>query len=67
MTGSPCTKVCVMDAEQRYCVGCLRTLGEIARWGEMSEDERAMVIANLSARCAGRPSSSPTEEENPCC
>ena len=30
MTDSPCTKVCVMDAEQRYCVGCLRTLGEIA-------------------------------------
>ncbi len=50
MTGSPCTKVCVMDAEQRYCVGCLRTLGEIARWGAMSEDERATVVAQLPAR-----------------
>ena len=50
MTGSPCTKVCVMDAEQRYCVGCLRTLGEIARWGAMSEDERATVVAQLAAR-----------------
>jgi predicted Fe-S protein YdhL (DUF1289 family) len=39
-----------MDAEQRYCVGCLRTLGEIARWGEMSDDERAAILAQLPAR-----------------
>jgi len=39
-----------MDAEQRYCVGCLRTLGEIASWGEMSDEERAAVMAQLPAR-----------------
>ena len=39
-----------MDAEQRHCVGCLRTLGEIARWGEMSEADRAAVVAQLPAR-----------------
>ena len=50
MTDSPCTKVCVMDGEQRYCVGCLRTLGEIARWGEMGDEERAAVVAQLPAR-----------------
>ena len=47
---SPCTKVCVMDAENRYCLGCRRTLGEIARWGEMTEEERAEVIASLQLR-----------------
>jgi len=47
---SPCTKVCVMDAENRYCRGCARTLGEIARWGEMSEAERTAVSAQLAAR-----------------
>ena len=41
-----------MDAEQRYCLGCKRTLGEIARWGEMSESERAAVVAQLPARRA---------------
>ena len=60
MITSPCVKVCVMDAERRYCAGCLRTLEEIARWGEMTAAERAMVMANLSARCAGRPSPAPT-------
>ena len=61
MIESPCTKVCAMDAEQRYCLGCRRTLDEIARWGEMSDAERARVMAGLSARFGGQPSSSPME------
>jgi uncharacterized protein len=47
---SPCIKVCVMDAGKRYCLGCRRTLDEIARWGEMSDAERATVMQELSAR-----------------
>jgi predicted Fe-S protein YdhL (DUF1289 family) len=47
---SPCTKVCVMDADDRYCLGCRRTLNEIARWGEMSDTEQATVLAQLPAR-----------------
>ena len=47
---SPCTKVCVMDEDDRYCLGCQRTLGEIARWGEMSEAEQAAILAQLPAR-----------------
>ncbi len=47
---SPCNKVCVMDAENRYCRGCQRTLDEIARWGAMSDAEREAVLAELPAR-----------------
>ncbi len=50
-----------MDEEDRYCLGCRRTLGEIARWGEMSDPERASVIAKLSLRRAEKPTSLPTE------
>ncbi|MGH8704105.1 MAG: DUF1289 domain-containing protein [Burkholderiales bacterium] len=50
LIASPCNKVCVMDAQQRYCLGCGRTLDEIARWSEMSDAERAAVIAALAAR-----------------
>jgi predicted Fe-S protein YdhL (DUF1289 family) len=50
MTDSPCTKVCAMDADNRYCLGCRRTLGEIARWGGMADAERAAVLAQLPAR-----------------
>ncbi|MEX2239876.1 MAG: DUF1289 domain-containing protein [Burkholderiales bacterium] len=47
---SPCNKVCVMDAENRYCRGCQRTLDEIARWSEMSDAEREAVLAALPER-----------------
>ncbi len=47
---SPCTKVCAMDAENRYCLGCGRTLGEIARWGEMDDAERTSVLESIAAR-----------------
>ncbi|MEO8717337.1 MAG: DUF1289 domain-containing protein [Burkholderiales bacterium] len=47
---SPCNNVCVMDSENRYCLGCQRTLAEIARWSEMSDVEREAVLAALPAR-----------------
>jgi len=47
-----------MDAQNRYCRGCQRTLDEIGRWSEMSDAEREAVLAELPARkdeqpCAG--------------
>jgi predicted Fe-S protein YdhL (DUF1289 family) len=39
-----------MDAQNRYCRGCKRTLGEIARWGGLSDEEQAAVLAQLPAR-----------------
>ena len=50
-----------MDEDDRYCLGCRRTLGEIARWGEMSDAERASVTATLSLRQQENPTSPPTE------
>ncbi len=50
MIASPCVKVCIMDEDDRYCRGCRRTLGEIARWTQMTDAERAAVIGELSAR-----------------
>jgi len=63
LIASPCIKVCVMDAERRYCSGCLRTLAEIACWGEMTDAERRVATAGLAARRTG----GSVEEENPCC
>ena len=30
---SPCVKVCRLDAMGKYCIGCGRTLAQIASWG----------------------------------
>jgi uncharacterized protein len=47
---SPCVKVCIMDPQRDVCMGCARTLDEIARWGVMSEEQRSAVMAELPAR-----------------
>jgi uncharacterized protein len=39
-----------MDPVRGVCIGCCRTLDEIARWGSMSEKEQAAVMADLPAR-----------------
>lgn len=39
-----------MDADNRYCLGCKRTLDEIALWSEMSDAERAAIVSQLPMR-----------------
>jgi hypothetical protein len=47
---SPCIKVCELDPATSVCRGCKRTLDEIARWGIMTPEERARVMAELAGR-----------------
>lgn len=47
---SPCTKVCILDADTGLCQGCGRTRDEIAAWGLMSEAERRTIMAVLEDR-----------------
>ena len=47
---SPCISLCVMDGKRRYCQGCRRTLGEIAAWRGLSDDEKRAVLAQLPTR-----------------
>ena len=47
---SPCVKLCVVHPEERLCVGCLRSMEEIATWSRLSHEARAAVMADLPAR-----------------
>lgn len=47
---TPCIKVCVVDGASGLCLGCLRTLGEIADWSRLDDAERAAVMAALPGR-----------------
>ena len=49
---TPCTKVCTIDPRTGLCLGCRRTLDEIARWGTMHPAERAAIMATLPRRAA---------------
>lgn len=54
MIESPCNKICTLDPQSGLCLGCGRTIDEIARWPAMSETERARIMAELPARRASR-------------
>lgn len=45
---SPCRQICQLD-EDEVCVGCGRTIVEIATWTQMSDDEKQAVLDRLSA------------------
>lgn len=40
----------MVDGQSGLCLGCFRTLPEIARWGRMDEAEREAITAELSGR-----------------
>ena len=47
---SPCIKVCTIEPVTGRCVGCARTLAEIAAWAGLSEAERVRIMLELPAR-----------------
>ena len=47
---SPCTKVCTVDQISMLCIGCGRTLAEIAAWSQFTTVERAHIMAELPRR-----------------
>ena len=49
---SPCNKVCTIDPRSRLCLGCGRTLDEIARWTSFGERERNRIMSELPQRRA---------------
>ena len=42
---SPCVSIC--KVENKFCIGCGRTLDEIASWTTMTEQERQEVLERI--------------------
>lgn len=49
---TPCIKICVVDPETGFCIGCGRTRMEIGSWLGMSPDQRHAVMEMLPERVA---------------
>ena len=47
---TPCIKVCVVDGESGLCLGCYRSLQEVAAWQKLTEADRSSIMAELPAR-----------------
>ncbi|MGF1462655.1 MAG: DUF1289 domain-containing protein [Maricaulaceae bacterium] len=56
---SPCVKVCFISPDSGLCLGCYRTLEEIAQWSSLTADEQAAVWAAIPAREAASTAEKP--------
>ncbi len=52
---SPCIAVCQMDADNRFCIGCRRSLDEIRDWMIMTAAEKRAVLARIGERRQAKP------------
>ena len=49
VTSTPCIGVCRLDRD-KLCMGCRRTLGEIAAWSRLDETERLRLMREVLPR-----------------
>ena len=58
---SPCINVCRLDETSGLCVGCRRTIDEIAAWSRLDDAQKRAVWARL----VGEPSLGPPAPSPP--
>jgi predicted Fe-S protein YdhL (DUF1289 family) len=47
---SPCIGVCIIDPASDFCLGCARTIPEIAGWLDFSPEEKQRLLEALAER-----------------
>lgn len=47
---TPCVNICMLDDASGLCIGCGRSGDEIARWVDMSPEQRQAVMKTLPER-----------------
>jgi predicted Fe-S protein YdhL (DUF1289 family) len=47
---SPCTKVCKIDQEKKWCMGCLRTVEEITVWSRSTALQKRSILVAVKQR-----------------
>lgn len=49
---TPCIKICVVDPDTGFCIGCGRTRTEIGDWLAMAAEDRRTIMRQLPERVA---------------
>jgi len=47
---SPCVNTCKIDRNTSFCIGCYRTLQEIAAWSRLAESEKVAILKGVKLR-----------------
>ena len=50
MIESPCKKICKIDPNDNLCLGCGRTLDEIAYWTYLDDSEKKKILIKIKDR-----------------
>lgn len=50
MPASPCINICQMDPNKEFCLGCFRSLDEIANWACSDEQTQRDILAAVAIR-----------------
>tara|TARA_B110000014_G_C19978611_1_gene506686 strand:- start:43 stop:198 length:156 start_codon:yes stop_codon:yes gene_type:complete len=50
MLESPCKDICTTDLESGLCVGCGRSIEEIANWNSYTDIKKKEILANIESR-----------------
>ena len=50
MVKSPCVAVCKIDYESGYCIGCKRTIEEIANWSILNDQQKKKILAKVKSK-----------------
>ena len=47
---SPCIGVCKLDIDSNICVGCFRTVDEIANWPQLDNEKAMQIMRQIKDR-----------------
>jgi predicted Fe-S protein YdhL (DUF1289 family) len=56
---SPCISVCTMNFDGSFCLGCWRSIDEIAVWSRCNDGEKRTIWARIANRLATHEASNP--------
>ena len=45
---TPCIQICKIDPQLQRCIGCHRTLEQIAEWSRYTDEQRKAIISKLT-------------------
>ena len=47
---TPCINICKINSEDGYCLGCFRTLDEIAVWTQLNDADKERIYKEINER-----------------
>ena len=54
MVKSPCVAICKIDYESGYCIGCNRSLEEIANWSNLDDAKKKKILMKTKRKTASK-------------